>query len=251
MRFLTLLSRHDFEVQSQSMAQTLQTLQRLDRSFDELAQAILWLASRIRSRLEADHVTPTLISDFLDLEQFEENFTSCRRELTYLMQDSVEDRRSRLEYYNNNQADSLSRLSILATFLLPLSISATVLSMQTRFSDLGVLLYDLVGVTSLLGFISLTVYLFSKQIMASRKGRIVNKSFGRTRLQPSLIFFPYAVILFLTVSFLVGMFRGEIVGLKVLGFEAAGVFGYFVIATLLGAILPLIGATFQFLFSTV
>jgi hypothetical protein len=45
------------------------------------------------------------------------------------------------------QSKSLRILTLLATFFLPMSLAAGVLSMQTRFKDLKVLLYDFFGVT--------------------------------------------------------------------------------------------------------
>ncbi|UKZ69193.1 uncharacterized protein TrAtP1_010203 [Trichoderma atroviride] len=50
-----------------------------------------------------------------------------------------------------NQSGNVQMLTLLATIFLPLSLSAGVLSMQSRFKDLGDLLYDFFGVVVLLG----------------------------------------------------------------------------------------------------
>jgi Mg2+ and Co2+ transporter CorA len=54
-----------------------------------------------------------------------------------------------------SQKRNVQFLTILATIFLPLSLAAGVLSMQSRFTDLGVLLYDFVGVVVLLVVIAL------------------------------------------------------------------------------------------------
>ncbi|KAF2996876.1 hypothetical protein E8E13_004898 [Curvularia kusanoi] len=215
---------------------TMETLRNLSKSLGELARAVIWLAGRIRSRLETDHVGPSAITDFIGLEHFEEDVASNKRELMYLNQELVAKERTRLDRYSNDQSNSVKRLTILATYFLPLSISATILSMQTRFSDLGFLLYDFVGVTLLLGFVALTIYTLSKKIMAFQKSMqdgdnlisIRGKSVRLTRMK-----FAYPTSLLLTVSFLIGIFKDENVGLKVLGFEAAGAFGVLILVALL------------------
>jgi hypothetical protein len=57
-----------------------------------------------------------------------------------------------LSTLNIHESQSVKRLTALATGFLPLSLSATLLSMQTRFADLGYLIYDFVGVGLLLFF---------------------------------------------------------------------------------------------------
>ncbi|KAJ4326730.1 hypothetical protein N0V84_002848 [Fusarium piperis] len=58
-----------------------------------------------------------------------------------------------------NQTRSVQRLTLLATIFLPLSLAAGVLSMQTRFVDLGFLLYDFFGVAVLLGAIVVIIFI--------------------------------------------------------------------------------------------
>ncbi|KAF5586463.1 mRNA 3 end-processing YTH1 [Fusarium pseudocircinatum] len=56
-----------------------------------------------------------------------------------------------------NQTRGVQQLTLLATIFLPLSLAAGVLSMQTRFKDLGTLLYDFFGVVVLLAAIVLII----------------------------------------------------------------------------------------------
>ncbi|KAF5610631.1 uncharacterized protein FSUBG_2892 [Fusarium subglutinans] len=56
-----------------------------------------------------------------------------------------------------NQTRGVQQLALLATIFLPLSLAAGVLSMQTRFKDLGTLLYDFFGVVVLLAAIVLII----------------------------------------------------------------------------------------------
>ncbi|KAH7235025.1 uncharacterized protein BKA55DRAFT_708962 [Fusarium redolens] len=58
---------------------------------------------------------------------------------------------------NINQTRGVQQLTLLATIFLPLSLAAGVLSMQTRFKDLGTLLYDFFGVVVLLAAIVLII----------------------------------------------------------------------------------------------
>jgi hypothetical protein len=213
-----------------------QTLRSLERSFDEVHLSIQWLKDRMQIRLKAARVAPSAIDNLTDLGNLEEDLASSKRELTYHIQGLIEEGRTRSEYSNTNQAENLSRLTILATCLLPLSISATVLSMQTRFADLGILLYDLLGVTFLLGLIALTIFLVSKKLLAIRKKQrftVATFYFGRIGLESSRMLLVYPTILLLTVSFLIGMFKNATVGLQVLGYEAAGAFGFWVLLRLL------------------
>lgn len=213
-----------------------QTFRSLERSFDEIHLLIQWLKDRMQVRLKAAHIVPSAINDLKNFGTLEEDLASSRRELTYHIQGSIEEGRTRSEYYNTNQAENLSRLTILATCLLPLSISATVLSMQTRFADLDVLLYDLLGVTFLLGLVALTIFLVSKKLLAIHRRQQRGFStfgFGRIGLKASRMLLIYPTILLLTASFLVGMFKSATVGLQVLGYEAAGAFGFLVLLTLL------------------
>jgi hypothetical protein len=138
------------------------------------------------------------------------------------------------------QASSVKRLTVLASFLIPLSVASSVLGMQTRFVDLHLLLYDLIGVTVLLFAIMLLLFpiiqidFYWKQIIGSFKRNLLarkeNSYFysGRSSwkfwgvLSTLTKLSAFAIIL---VSFTVGMTSNIVVGLKILGFGFAGLFG--------------------------
>jgi hypothetical protein len=97
-------------------------------------------------------------------------------------------------------------------------------------------LYDLLGVTFLLGSIALTIFLVSKKLLAIHKrqqGKVFTLDFGRIGLKISRMLLIYPTVLLYTVSFLVGMFKDATVGLQVLGYETAGAFGFLALLALL------------------
>lgn len=185
---------------------SMQTLRSLERSFDEIRLAILWLVRSMKGRSETNHTATRAITEAIQLGKIKEEFASSKRELTYLKQRLFGDEHTRSDNYNNHQAESLSRLTILATCFLPLSVSATVLSMQTRFAKLGFLLYDLVGVTFLLGLLAWTGFLCSKKIMVVRKRRYKN---GRSKDTIIYRVLTYLLVVIMTGGFMKGMFSAE------------------------------------------
>ena len=195
-----------------------QTFRSLERSFVEIHSAILWLVHSMKGRLKTNHPATHAITKAMQLGKFEEEFASSKRELIYLKKRLFEDRRNRSENYHNHQAESLSRLTILATCFLPLSVSATVLSMQTRFFDLGFLLYDLAGVTFLLGLIAWTGLLCLKAMMAFRKRKYNSKELNPRTAYTMVTYF---TVVFMTGLFLFGMTRDDKSGSKFLELQAA------------------------------
>src|SRR5207248_2743778 len=80
---------------------------------------------------------------------------------------------------NIQESEIVKRLTILAAVFLPLSLATGVLSMQTRFAHLGYLLYDLIGVFLLVGFIAILVFCILKlrvHIMALKPPKRRKKS---------------------------------------------------------------------------
>jgi hypothetical protein len=82
---------------------------------------------------------------------------------TRLVSRIMERRVRRYDLFVNNlnihESSSLKRLSILAAFFLPLSLATGILSMQTRFVNLNLLLYDFLGVFCLITSIAVLAYL--------------------------------------------------------------------------------------------
>lgn len=143
------------------------------------------------------------------------------------------------------QTDSVQQLSILAAIFLPLSVSSGVLSMQTRFKDLGVLLYDFFGVMTLLGALALLFILLSNVykfvtgtfmgwieiklnqnvLYSGRAPREKRKLLAYKRFRMvGFVSWWLGLSLFcilLVVSFLIGMFRDVDLGARVLGYGIA------------------------------
>lgn len=122
-------------------------------------------------------------------------------------------------------------LSILASVFLPLSLATSILSMQTRFADLHLLLYDFCGVMVLLATLVLLV-LFVITFLHFCRERLakfeVNHMFGTivSRVTTFTFFVLLGISWMITMaSFLYGMLADVKVGLKILGFGAACVLG--------------------------
>lgn len=127
------------------------------------------------------------------------------------------------------QTNSVQRLTILATIFLPLSLSAGVLSMQTRFKDLGPLLYDFFGVVVLLGALVFPLLIFLSVLKIATDHVLVDldREMGpkyksvRHFLSVSIWFGTTTLGILVLVSFILGMFRDVVLGAKILGYGLA------------------------------
>ncbi|KAJ9150536.1 hypothetical protein NKR19_g5241 [Coniochaeta hoffmannii] len=133
---------------------------------------------------------------------------------------------------NIDQTDNVERLTLLATVFLPMSLAAGILSMQTRFTELGDLLYDFVGVVVLLGSgaIALFAVLITLGLVKELDSRLMWFGFYRRFIRRVLTFGWVATLASLAAlvlaSFVVGMFKDVALGAKILGYGAlAIVFG--------------------------
>lgn len=133
---------------------------------------------------------------------------------------------------------SVKRLTILATVFLPLSLSASILSMQSRFIELKLKLYDFIGVFVIVGsaavlilqLVKLTSKVKSKfgRMISPRahwvRGYIHDRRWGSgyqsaaALCLPILYFLSWAILF---ASFIFGMVRNATLGLKILGCELA------------------------------
>ena len=115
---------------------------------------------------------------------------------------------------NFRQNNSVQRLTVLATFFLPMSLATGILSMGTRFKDLGPLLYDFFGVLVLV--ITFVVLYLSGLFLLENKFRY---------LRLPALFLTFVVVVgygpLVLSSFLVGMFDDVVLGAKILGFGTA------------------------------
>jgi hypothetical protein len=119
-------------------------------------------------------------------------------------------------------------LSAPASLFLPLSIATGLLSMQSRFIDLQVLLYDFCGVVVLVGtvlilsFRLLRGYVHLKERfrawMPTSKFQTRTQFFIRSDAAVSIVVFGWALIL---ASFLVGMIKDTRLGGRILGIGLA------------------------------
>jgi hypothetical protein len=124
-------------------------------------------------------------------------------------------------------------LTLLASFFIPMSLASSLLSMSTRLVDLHYLLYDFCGVIVLLStivflvFLGLKVFVWSKEYFTTLE--VSHPNFYRKFGKPVSLFVLYAVLLtfwaLLMASFLYGMIKDVILGLKILGFGSAALFG--------------------------
>lgn len=210
------------------------SLRSLERSINELSTSIIWLSNRVQSRLGKHPTPPSPTSNLLCLETLRQDLEYYKRVLDYQIVVLNELHTARSQYNNKTQADNLNRLTILTACFLPLSLAAAVLSMQTRFAHLHLFLYDLVGVALIFGVAALTIVLTSGKLMdwydQKRRG---NKSYftfgtsGYVKLSLSAVI--YVFVILLTVSFLVGMLKDVILGLKVLGYETGGALAFLIL----------------------
>ncbi|KAG5743748.1 hypothetical protein H9Q70_013540 [Fusarium xylarioides] len=141
-----------------------------------------------------------------------------------------------------NQSGNVQMLTLLATIFLPLSLSAGVLSMQSRFKDLGDLLYDFFGVVVLLAAV-VALFLVAMFVISSAKeleSRLWRYRWYKVYLRPTLLTTVTAIALILgalvLTSFVVGMFKDVVLGAKILGYgiiAAVGAPGVITVAVLL------------------
>jgi hypothetical protein len=70
---------------------------------------------------------------------------------------------------NIKESGSIKRLTILATVFLPLSLASSILSMQTRLRDLGILLFDFLGVFVVTGCCAVLLLLLVDTAITHKK----------------------------------------------------------------------------------
>jgi ABC-type multidrug transport system fused ATPase/permease subunit len=141
------------------------------------------IKSQLESRSSSKHadateefpsnVSPT-VEDFLDSVR-----TACiqvKKQATRIQ--AYHERRYNLylSALNIHESHSIRRLTTLATGFLPLSLGASMLSMQTRFADLGLLVYDFVTVGMLLFFLMYTSYILMRVLVRSATWRSFAKA---------------------------------------------------------------------------
>ena len=190
---------------------------------------------------------------------FKAKIKAARTKLDGILDVFVTQADKKTDDFHDSQARSLKRLTMLASFFLPLSLSCGILSMGSRAVDLGFLWYDFVGVSLLLMFVVFAIYF----LLASREWvRDLAKAYIHIFSQLEAFYHPtlhrnlraytrwlqlmrqaYGIAFHLDTtrrillllfsimvvsSFWVGMFDDMTLGLKILGFgSAASLFLYF------------------------
>lgn len=134
-----------------------------------------------------------------------------------------------------NQSGNVQMLTLLATIFLPLSLSAGVLSMQSRFKDLGDLLYDFFGVVVLLAAV-VAVLVTAMLLFSSVKeleSRLFKYHWYKAILRPVVLAtisgITFTLGALVLASFLVGMFKDVVLGAKILGYGVAAAIGALVV----------------------
>jgi hypothetical protein len=133
------------------------------------------------------------------------------------------------------ESSSLWTLSILASIFLPLSLASSLLSMGTRFTDLGILLYDFCAISVFL--ITLAGLLIGIARMALWSREKVADS-HTTLWWKRILLFGVALVLFtfwalVLSSFIIGLVQEPRLGGRILGFGTAGLVGVLIIVIVL------------------
>ncbi|KAG4261197.1 hypothetical protein FPRO04_08188 [Fusarium proliferatum] len=132
---------------------------------------------------------------------------------------------------NINQTRGVQQLTLLATIFLPLSLAAGVLSMQTRFRDLGTLVYDFFGVVVLLAAIVLIIMILLSLVAVVKEldSKVLQiESYRESFRVKVLLMVNIALFVFgclVLSSFLIGMFKDVSLGATILGYGVAAICG--------------------------
>ncbi|KAK2595125.1 hypothetical protein QQS21_007151 [Conoideocrella luteorostrata] len=211
-------------------------LRHLREVSDELVSTIESLIDVVK----ASDVSQRKLSNFVAIEMELRGY--CReveKRLQKLSEDLEQDLKLLELSRNVNQTRGVQQLTLLATIFLPLSLASGVLSMQTRFKDLGSLLYDFFGVIVLLGAIVVTSFLIMivTGVVKDQESRLLRFGFYRERVRGKLtLVFSLGLASYGSIiisSFLVGMFKDISIGARILGYGSAAIFGLLLIFILL------------------
>ena len=196
-----------------------------------------------------------------DLTEFLLEIRSQSDQLARISQDNLDRYQHGWDAYrevlNVHESQGVKRLTMLATVFLPLSLSSSILAMSTRLVDLHLLLYDFVGVFLVLGSLALAFYAIitachsiarwleqQKQLslfkMAKRTTTLRN---AWDLLHVLLVWlgalYSFVLVAFwigLTISFVIGMVKDVLTGLKFLGYYVA----LMIVMTIITAVVMLI-----------
>jgi len=152
----------------------------------------------------------------------------CCKDVRHLLSRPTDALQESLKYLDLSRSmketKSVQKLTVLATIFLPPSLAAGILSMQSRFKDLGEVLYDFFGVVVLLGFIAVVLLVLFAILTAIREGESMLRGvkiyawYIRPVLEISGAVILSTYFCLVLSSFLVGMFKDVVLGAKILGY---------------------------------
>jgi hypothetical protein len=203
------------------------------------------LVAMLESLLDLNMALATDMSQKSQLSTLAAELRGCCRDVRQLLSRPTDALQESLKYLDlsrsMNETKSVQKLTLLATIFLPPSLSAGILSMQSRFKDLGEVLYDFVGVVVLLGFIAVVLLAFFAVLTTIREGESMLRGvkiyawYIRPVLQISAVVILSTYFCLVLSSFLVGMFKDVVLGAKILGYgTVAASFGPSTLAAVTG-----------------
>ncbi|KAF7537975.1 hypothetical protein G7054_g3288 [Neopestalotiopsis clavispora] len=200
--------------------------QELESSIKNLTLLIESLSSSIEAtfnRQEKNDGQEYLVDQFKELMADIRGVCADTLNKTTDMSASMDNQMKLLELRREiEQSSSLWILSVLASIFLPLSLASGVLSMGTRFNDLGPILYDFCGVTVLLMALAFIILVVTRQLMRltevieslrSSSNRVVQRLW--TIFLIGMMLLGWGMVL---SSFIVGMLEDIKLGVRILGF---------------------------------
>jgi hypothetical protein len=200
--------------------------QELESSIKNLTLLIESLSSSIEAtfnRQEKNDGQEYLVDQFKELMADIRGVCADTLNKTTDMSASMDNQMKLLELRREiEQSSSLWILSVLASIFLPLSLASGVLSMGTRFNDLGPILYDFCGVTVLLMALAFVILVVTRQLMRltevieslrSSSNRVVQRLW--TIFLIGMMLLGWGMVL---SSFIVGMLEDIKLGVRILGF---------------------------------
>jgi hypothetical protein len=210
------------------------------------------LARKINLTLEILRLSPNLHLKFdasEPLDRLAEDISSRASHITEaaisLQQEVMAYSNVQVTRANLRESRAIKRLAVLATAFLPLSLGASVLSMQNRLRNVHLILWDYVAVSIDLGVVVLFLFWITGPSKLPRLGPWFSKNVlfigpetFETKLKVQVrrivwraLTMPIFAMIIVAVN--VGMFGSVEVGWKILGYGVAGVVGLFVLGGIL------------------
>jgi hypothetical protein len=209
----------------------------------DLSDSISYLLQIIRTEIDVGSPTDaepwdtTAVSKFRLL--FVDTYAGCdeiKKQATRLLTHEEQQYTTYTTTLGIQESESVKRLTILAAMFLPPSLAIGMLSMQSRFNSLGYLLYDMVGVTILIGYLALLLYFLLKlgrYIQARNRWKRMDETSSMLKIllrNNGLNTIGLLYWTFTLSAFLFGMFKDPALGLRILGYGSATFAGLFPVA---------------------